>query len=191
VQDGDEERVIVNGLGVGLLGSPTGDAALFGLDDVRTPEPLQLMGLGANQASSIVVVAGDVVYVGRFDLETFTNQIFALSIADVLLAFDGVSPPLPTTPFLTVPVLLGASSLGDALVFVEGDASFAPDRVLAVSPVRQEGAIVAGEPRTVLDVNACTRSTFVVPLGEGLLVGLSDVVGGDRIIHIEAEAPAP
>jgi hypothetical protein len=183
--------VIVNGLGLGTFGSATGDAALFALDDLATPQPVEVMGLGADQASSLVVVAGDVVYVGRFDLTTFTNQIFALPLEDVLLAFDGTPPTLPATPFVEVPVLLGAAGFGDELALIEGDAGFAADRVVVVPHTIEGGAVVAGAPRVVLDVDSCTGPAFITALGDDLLVGLSDTATGDRLVQVGREAAAP
>jgi hypothetical protein len=191
IADGGVTRVVVNGLGLGTFGSATGDAALFGLDDLVTPQPVELMGLGADQASSLIVVAGDVVYIGRFDLNTFTNQIFALPLEEILLAFNGTPPPLPSTPFVEVPVLLGAAAFGNELALVEGDAAFAADRVIVV-PHSIDGAIVvAGEPRVVLDVNACTGPAFITSHGGDLFVGLSDDATGDRLLQVGREAAAP
>jgi hypothetical protein len=191
--DGSFTHVVINGLGLGTFGSATGDAALFGLDDTATPQPLEILGLGTGQASSYVAISTDVSFVARFDLGTFSNDFFALPTSALRGAFvtPAVAPTLPATPVATFPAVLGTATLGHDLVVIEGDpTTFAATGVVVV-PVRDDaGVIVADATQTMLTVDRCSSVTAVAAIGDNVLVVLDDN-GQGRLLQIGREPIAP
>jgi hypothetical protein len=186
-------RVLVNGLGLGALGDA--DARVYGFDDLQTPTPVIVTGLGAGQASGFVVpLSAGGALLGAFDLEAFTNRFFGVTGAGVEGAFadPAVAPTLSPEVF-AVPAMLAAAPLADGVAVVAADENFAP-RAVQFAAVPSDGATF--NPTTLADVltttGSCTRIGVLASPGDGsLFVVLDHASSDDAIVRLDVPTPPP